>query len=702
MEAAELKQVTKNISAEMGGVVGNIRKTANDNQKTFSSILKDLGHHFDAQNRGLEEVSDSVESSSNRVASKVDATNNLLQDQLSLLSNLYAEMRSVNGSITTLNRNLTFNNSSLLSGLLGGLKGLQNVIIGTAMSAAPAMLGLAGGIGGGLISDIMGGKGSGGVGQKISNPVMAKDIYSYLKGKGVDHEHAVGILANIQNESQFNSGAIGDNGTSGGLFQHHNERFTAMRKAAGPDWQKNWKGQVDYALSEGDMQSYLKRPVRSGEEAARAFVYDFERPRDKEGEANKRAANVGNVEKLVAGGVQSPSSTPTSSTSASGSTTTPTATPMQKPTATEVGHTGGEHSGHEHEGIITGKHSQGEEISSGSAKEFLQSRGGGQSGAVGVNAEKLDSGFAEKMAKAIQAAEQATGSRVTITEGYRDPHVQAQYYSDYIGKPITYDGQTYQPNPAKLGRLAAPPGRSKHQKGMAVDIGEGPAREWLIQNAPKFGIESLFAKIGQDKPHFQMPGQGEGEGQTSGATSYSEGSPVTPGSGSSYSDRLSQINANIQSLGGGVEVGGEGGQMPNMGMGIPAHGGLGIVGINQFMQSMQSNLMQQMSGSETTAPPAPPVASMIPDVSATMSSQIIDQSQIETEMDDHAYKQNLKAYTEQTKKQTTEISQSESSSGTPVSFDYNNASDIGWPDWASMIGGNHWAELKKIRLNMWG
>ena len=199
-----------------------------------------------------------------------------------------------------------------------------------------------------------------------------------------------------------------------------------------------------------------------------------------------------------------------------------------------------------------------------------------------------------------------------------------------------------------------------------------------------------------------MPGEGEGEGQTSGATPYSEGSPITPGSGSSYSDRLSQINANIKSLGGGVEVGGEGGQMPNMGMGIPAHGALGIVGINQIMQNLQSNLMQQMSGSETTAPPAPPVASMIPDVNTTMSSQIIDQSQIETEMDDHAYKQNLKAYTEQTKKQTTEISQSESSSGTPVSFDYNNASDIGWPDWASMIGGNHWAELKKIRLNMWG
>ena len=703
MESAELKLVTRNISNEFGGVVGNIRKTANDNQKMFSSILKDLGRHFDAQSAGMEAVSDSVENSSNKVASKIDATNNLLQDQLSLFSNLNAEMRNLNGSVRSLNNNITNNNQSLLTGMLGGLKGLQNAIIATAMSAAPGMLGLAGGIGGGLISDLMGDGKGGGVGQKISNPVMAKDIYSYLTQKGVDHEHAVGILANIQNESQFNSGAIGDNGTSGGLFQHHNERFTAMRKAAGPDWQKNWKGQVDYALSEGDMQSYLKRPVRSGQEAARAFVYDFERPKDKEGEANKRAANVGNVEKLVAGGVQSHSSTPSTSTPSSGSTTTPAATPVQKPTATEVGHAGGEHSGHEHEGIITGKHNQAEQISSGSAKEFLQSRGGSQSGAVGVNAEKLDGNFAEKMAKAIQAAEQATGSRVTITEGYRDPHVQAQYYSDYIGKPITYDGQTYQPNPAKLGRLAAPPGRSKHQKGMAVDIGEGPAREWLIQNAPKFGIESLFAKIGKDKPHFQMPGAGEGEGQTSGATPYSEGTQVTPGSGSVGGDRLSQINQIMQNLGGGVPgTEQSSGGIPDLGMGIPAHGGLGIVGINALVKGMESNLMQQMSGSVPEAPPAPPVASMVPNPTTTMSTQAIEQSQIESNIDDHTYKQNLKAFTEQTKKQTTEIAASEASSGTPVSYDYNNASDIGWPDWAGMIGGNHWAELKKIRLNMWG
>ena len=105
----------------------------------------------------------------------------------------------------------------------------------------------------------------------VSNKIMAKQVYDYLtKEKGIDHAHAVGILANMQNESKFNSGIIGDGGTSGGLFQHHDNpsrgeyRFTNMRNYAGrggQDWRTNWKGQIDYALSEGDMKKYLSRQI---------------------------------------------------------------------------------------------------------------------------------------------------------------------------------------------------------------------------------------------------------------------------------------------------------------------------------------------------------------------------------------------------------------------------------------------------------
>ena len=129
--------------------------------------------------------------------------------------------------------------------------------------------------------------------RSVSNKVLAKDIYNYLKSKGVDHNHAMGILANIQGESGFKPGNMPskstmerEGGPSGGLFQHHDNyrrgeyRFTNMVKAAGGEgvWQKNWRGQIDYALSEPDMKKYLSRRINNENEAVEYFIKDFERP----------------------------------------------------------------------------------------------------------------------------------------------------------------------------------------------------------------------------------------------------------------------------------------------------------------------------------------------------------------------------------------------------------------------------------------
>lgn len=132
----------------------------------------------------------------------------------------------------------------------------------------------------------------------ISNPVLAKDIYNYLRSKhGVDHVHAMGILASIQGESTFNSGSYVRNdrgGPSGGLFQFHdkgwtgNGRFSSMKAYVGEDWKTNWKRQVDYAMTENEMKSYLSHGFKDEKEAVRGFVYDFEKPADKEGDSIKR------------------------------------------------------------------------------------------------------------------------------------------------------------------------------------------------------------------------------------------------------------------------------------------------------------------------------------------------------------------------------------------------------------------------------
>ena len=138
------------------------------------------------------------------------------------------------------------------------------------------------------------GGGAGGVNTGAENFVPPNEIYDYLKSKGLSQNHIMGILANIQAESSFDSGVIGDNGTSGGLFQHHDTRFSGMVSYAGKDWDKNWKRQVDYALREGAGKQYLNKQFKTAADASEWFTLNFEIPDDKEQKAKDRIGNLKN------------------------------------------------------------------------------------------------------------------------------------------------------------------------------------------------------------------------------------------------------------------------------------------------------------------------------------------------------------------------------------------------------------------------
>jgi len=141
-------------------------------------------------------------------------------------------------------------------------------------------------------------------GEPVSNPVRAQEIYHYLISQGVSHTHAVGILNNIEHESGFNSGALGDyeNGkpNSFGLFQFNlgGKRAQAMFKAVGPNWAKDWKGQVDYALSEPAMATYLQKSFASPAEASKDFTINFENPENKEEKALERLKTINTFDKF--------------------------------------------------------------------------------------------------------------------------------------------------------------------------------------------------------------------------------------------------------------------------------------------------------------------------------------------------------------------------------------------------------------------
>ena len=127
---------------------------------------------------------------------------------------------------------------------------------------------------------------------------IAKTMYNYMVDeKGVTPTHAKGILANIKGESGFRTDAIGDGGESGGLFQMYKDRFTRMVNNV-PNWETNWKGQIDNALTDDTAPQYLKTDF-GGDSVAAAnwFLENFERPAE-EHRPGRRVLNeqfIGNL-----------------------------------------------------------------------------------------------------------------------------------------------------------------------------------------------------------------------------------------------------------------------------------------------------------------------------------------------------------------------------------------------------------------------
>jgi hypothetical protein len=135
----------------------------------------------------------------------------------------------------------------------------------------------------------------------VSNPNAAKEMYDYIVSKGVSHEHALGMITNMQGESGFNPAAYNPNdlgAPSGGLFQHHKDRLSAMEKAV-PDWKTNWKGQIDYALGERETQKYLGTKYKDGSEATAGFVEQFEKPKDARQAIAQRTGFLPSIERVV-------------------------------------------------------------------------------------------------------------------------------------------------------------------------------------------------------------------------------------------------------------------------------------------------------------------------------------------------------------------------------------------------------------------
>lgn len=119
--------------------------------------------------------------------------------------------------------------------------------------------------------------------------VRQRQIFAYLTEQmGLNPAAACGVLANIEAESNFTLSALGDGGTSYGLCQWHNDRYTRLMTycmARGLDYQ-TLPGQLDYLNFElrtsypsllGRLRS-VENSAEGAYQAAFLWCVQFERP----------------------------------------------------------------------------------------------------------------------------------------------------------------------------------------------------------------------------------------------------------------------------------------------------------------------------------------------------------------------------------------------------------------------------------------
>lgn len=107
----------------------------------------------------------------------------------------------------------------------------------------------------------------------------------------------------------------------------------------------------------------------------------------------------------------------------------------------------------------------------------------------------LNPDYAARVAQMVAAADAELGPRaLTITSAYRSPELQAKLFADAVAK---YGSE------AAARKWVAPPGRSKHNSGMAVDFANAQGSllrdpnsreaQWIAANAARFGLSVPMA-----------------------------------------------------------------------------------------------------------------------------------------------------------------------------------------------------------------
>lgn len=147
---------------------------------------------------------------------------------------------------------------------------------------------------------------AGGGGRAATSPDKKAKIdqaMRYFTSQGWTPEQAAGIVGNLQKESQFDAGAVGDGGKAHGIAQWHPDRQANFKKRYGKSIKNSSYAEqlafVNFELTKGTEQGAGNRLKKSRSAAnAGAVVSEFyERPADKAGEKRERASIASDIYK---------------------------------------------------------------------------------------------------------------------------------------------------------------------------------------------------------------------------------------------------------------------------------------------------------------------------------------------------------------------------------------------------------------------
>jgi hypothetical protein len=666
IEAEELSAITRGIRNAGMETAGEFRQAANASNANLSRIVKDISTTFKSQREDIADLHNVLEemvSESQQTGNKIDSLNSLFRESLEIqnsmrteISNVTRNTRTLSGDIESLNRNI-MNTSS--SGLLGSITNLSSDF-----AKQLATLGIGAAVAGGGMAALSTAGGGGAIGPGVGESGSSSEAMSFFQSKGWSKEQAAGIVGNLQVESgkSLRTNAVGDNGQAYGIAQWHPDRQAKFQQVMGiPIRQSNFKQQLEFVqwelMNTEKRAGQMLKSASTAIEAARAIDYGYERSTHQH--LGQRMANAAALAK------SSPQDNKTTSTPSGGTTptSTPTATPVSTPEVipsandprTErIGKEGGHgpisgvaHEGHGHGEQVGASLPAGDVVALGHALEKMGMRISEHPQFGGVK--PVHKGKAHYEGRAID---------INFGEGNveaRDPVMGAKF--DQLAEQLTRLGYKV------YWRESGPYAAAGHNNHLHAEI-------------PKGGAPSV-------PDTYQVAGTPEQRALQGATPAVGTTTSMAPPAASPMAAAEPVAQAPISS---GISAPPAGANMMGQMMGMmPGMMGGGIGGIVGMLLPMITSAIQ----SELVSTPSMPA----------LNAQMLNQAAVTSQATEQTIQEAQGSFFNP----QVNVEPNRMTATNQSGFAYNMPGDIEWPDWASMLGGNHYEEMKNYKKNMsWG